>query len=122
MKYTIELDTFDELLQRFEKDRVSEVFCRGRMKATEKGDYIPYVEITAVQRFADNDTMFYMFQEILSAPANFTKIEHETDEALLRRRNNFTSSWMRTLDEKYIRGLQGVKGVRVWMGVIGVKE
>jgi hypothetical protein len=120
MKYTIELDTFQELVQRLEKDRVSEAFCRGRMKATEKGEYIPYVEITATMRIGQEDTLFYIFQEMISTPVNFNRLEHETDDALMKRKNDFTANWMRTLDETYIRGLQGVKGLRVWMGAISV--
>jgi len=119
MKYTIEMDTFQELLQRFEKDRVSEAFCRGRMKENKKEEYFPYVEITSVIRIGDNDTMIYIFQELISEPVSFKPLENETPEALVKRKNDFTSQWMRTLDEKYIRGLQGVKGLRVWMGAIG---
>ena len=119
MKYTIELDAFQELLQRLEKDAVSEVFCRGRMKADDKGNYYPYVEITAVKQRGPEDVYYYSYQELLSNPANFTRLEHETDEMLMKRRNEFTSAWTSTMDEKYIRGLQGIKGLRVWMGAIG---
>jgi len=119
MKYTIELDTFDETRQRFELDGLVECFCRGRMKQDDKGNYYPYVEITAFQRIGDNDVVFYIFQEMLSTPGNFTRLEHETDEALMKRRNEFTKAWMETLDSKYIRGLQSVKRLKVWIGAVG---
>jgi len=120
MKYTIEFDSFPEMLQKLEQDGVEEAYYRGRMKFDDKGNYFPYVEVTAILRVGEHDTVQYNFTEMLSAPANFAKLEHETDEALAKRKNEFTKAWNDALDAKYVRGLQGVKGLKIRMGAIGV--
>ena len=114
------MDGFVEFKEKLERDGVEEVYYRGRMRADDKGNYFPYVEITAVLRVGEKDAVFYTFQDMMSVPANFNRLEHETDEALAKRKNEFTKAWNQILDEKYVRGLQGIKGCKVLMGAIGV--
>ena len=117
MKHVKEFETFEETLANLERDKIPEVFYRARVPITDKQERMPYVEITAVRHgnYADDFTV-YIFRELLANPVSFVRMEHESDDAFNKRINEFTAGWSKILDERYVRGLQSIKGMRVIHG------
>jgi hypothetical protein len=117
MKHIKEFETFEETLANLERDKVQEVFYRARVQMTDKQDRIPYVEVSAVRRGnAADDFTVYRFRELLDQPVNFVKADHESDDAFNKRVGDITAKWARILDDKYVRSLQGLKGVKIIHG------